>query len=321
MQKIYPNYYNEFSCIASKCKHSCCVSWEIDIDGRSLKKYQNVKGELGEKLKNNVSTDGVPKFIIKKDGRCPFLDKDNLCELITKLGDKSLCYICANHPRFYNFLSDRTEVGLGLSCEEVARIVLSKKQKTEFIAVGKRGSKPLSNKKRKLLEYRDRVISILQNRDKTISQRLNDLEKEFDAKVPNLTVKRLGRFLSKLEVLDKTWLTTLKLLKTDINATDYLEFAKSFPETETELEQFAVYLSYRHLINAYDIEDFSDRISFIILSVNLLRALLVVSLKITGMSKFLERIEFFRSFSAEIEYSDDNFNQVLDLITMKKAGL
>jgi lysine-N-methylase len=297
------------------------VSWEIDIDNRSLKKYQKIKGELGAKLKNNISTDGTPKFIIKKDGRCPFLDKDNLCELITKLGDKSLCYICANHPRFYNFLSDRTEVGLGLSCEEVARIVLSQKQKTEFITDGKSGSKPLSKKRLKLLEFRDNVISTLQNREKSISQRLSELEKEFDAKVPNLTLKGVGRFLSKLEVLDKSWLSTLKLLRTDIKKVDYLEYDKKFPETEIEFEQFVVYLAYRHLINAYDIEDFSDRISFIILSVNLIKAFLVANYKITGESEFFERVEFFRSFSTEIEYSDENFNQVLDLITMKKAGL
>ena len=31
--KLYaPGYYKRFACIASKCRHSCCVGWEIDID-------------------------------------------------------------------------------------------------------------------------------------------------------------------------------------------------------------------------------------------------------------------------------------------------
>ena len=32
MKLIAPDYYNKFSCIADKCRHSCCVGWEIDID-------------------------------------------------------------------------------------------------------------------------------------------------------------------------------------------------------------------------------------------------------------------------------------------------
>ena len=27
-----PEYYEKFSCIASRCKDSCCAGWEIDID-------------------------------------------------------------------------------------------------------------------------------------------------------------------------------------------------------------------------------------------------------------------------------------------------
>ena len=33
MQIIVPDYYKEFSCIADHCRHSCCIGWEIDIDG------------------------------------------------------------------------------------------------------------------------------------------------------------------------------------------------------------------------------------------------------------------------------------------------
>ena len=32
MRIIAPDYYREFHCIADKCRHSCCIGWEIDID-------------------------------------------------------------------------------------------------------------------------------------------------------------------------------------------------------------------------------------------------------------------------------------------------
>ena len=36
-----------------------------------------------------------------------------------------LTEICREHPRYYNVYSDRAEVGLGLSCEEAARLTLA----------------------------------------------------------------------------------------------------------------------------------------------------------------------------------------------------
>ena len=39
--KLYaPSYYKNFTCIADKCKHSCCVGWEIAIDKTTLNKYE-----------------------------------------------------------------------------------------------------------------------------------------------------------------------------------------------------------------------------------------------------------------------------------------
>ena len=39
MKYYLPDYYEEFKCIAQKCKHSCCVGWEIDIDDDTLAYY------------------------------------------------------------------------------------------------------------------------------------------------------------------------------------------------------------------------------------------------------------------------------------------
>ena len=47
-----PNFYNSFHCIADRCKDSCCIGWEIDIDEDTYDYYQQVDGEFGKRLRN-----------------------------------------------------------------------------------------------------------------------------------------------------------------------------------------------------------------------------------------------------------------------------
>ena len=135
--KIYaPDYYKEFSCIADKCKHSCCIGWEIDIDKKSLEIYKSLKNDFGKRLIENIAeNEDSSHFILSKNERCPFLNDNNLCDVILNLGENLLCQICSDHPRFRNFFSSRTETGLGLCCEEAARIILSHKEKVSLIEI------------------------------------------------------------------------------------------------------------------------------------------------------------------------------------------
>ena len=50
MQNAYPDYYPLFHCIADRCRHNCCIGWEIDVDGDSLAAYDQIGGEMGERL-------------------------------------------------------------------------------------------------------------------------------------------------------------------------------------------------------------------------------------------------------------------------------
>ena len=133
MNLFAPDYYKDFKCVADKCRHNCCIGWEIDIDNDTLKGYNQLSGELGMKLRNNISTDGVPHFILTPDERCPFLTKSNLCEIILSAGEDRLCQICCDHPRFRNFFDSRTEIGLGLCCEAAGRLILSQKNKMRIV--------------------------------------------------------------------------------------------------------------------------------------------------------------------------------------------
>lgn len=135
MKNFVPHYYNDFHCIADKCKDSCCIGWEIDIDSHTLEKYRNMSGELGKKLSENitVSEDGSDCFKLSENDRCPFLNEHGLCELILECGEDILCDICRMHPRFVNTYNSRCEIGLGLCCEETARLILTDNRPMEVV--------------------------------------------------------------------------------------------------------------------------------------------------------------------------------------------
>ena len=96
MKIVTPDYYKNFKCIAGECTDTCCAGWDVDVDKESYKQYRRVIGSFGNKLRSVMvpSEDGGCTFTLK-EGRCPFLNKKNLCEIYIKLGKDSLCETCA----------------------------------------------------------------------------------------------------------------------------------------------------------------------------------------------------------------------------------
>lgn len=128
MKTYAPAYYKEFHCTADRCRHTCCAGWDVDIDEESLGKYKAMTGEFAGRLKKCIDFGKDPHFILTPEERCPLLNENNLCELILHEGEEALCQICRDHPRFRNYWTDRIEVGLGMACEEAARLILSQKE-------------------------------------------------------------------------------------------------------------------------------------------------------------------------------------------------
>lgn len=119
MKTLVPVYYKDFKCIAEKCKHTCCKGWEIGIDSESLPRFLS-DGYISSK----VNMGDTPTIKLDENEKCPFLKDDGLCEMIDNYGEDFLCQICKDHPRFKNYWTGITEIGLGLVCEEAARIIL-----------------------------------------------------------------------------------------------------------------------------------------------------------------------------------------------------
>ncbi len=160
---IAPDYYPEFHCIADQCRHTCCQGWEIDIDEASMRRFAAVP-----EIRNEIDFTGeVPHFRLSADERCPFLREDGLCRMIKTYGEGMLCQICADHPRFRNYWSDRIELGLGMVCEEAARLILSRERPARLILIDENDdeSAPLTEVEQQLMDYRqyftERAVSEL----------------------------------------------------------------------------------------------------------------------------------------------------------------
>lgn len=133
MKYITPEYCKNFKCIGSECKNNCCIGWEVCIDDLTKEFYRSVNGSFGEKLKKYISFCGEPHFILDQTtGRCPFLNNNNLCDIIIDLGEEHLCDICREHPRFYEWFEYKTEMGMGLCCEEACRLFFELENPMKF---------------------------------------------------------------------------------------------------------------------------------------------------------------------------------------------
>lgn len=127
-----PDYFNEFKCIADKCKDTCCAGWQIVIDEESLEKYKKIKGDYIWKVMSCVDWEN-DCFRQDNEKRCAFLNADNLCELYKNAGQDSLCKTCRDYPRHTEEFEGVREVTLSASCPEVARILMERMTPVSFV--------------------------------------------------------------------------------------------------------------------------------------------------------------------------------------------
>lgn len=306
MLQVVPDYYKEFHCIAGACKHSCCIGWEIDIDPESAERYRTLPGEMGERLRAHIAWEDPPHFILGRGERCPFLDQDNLCELILDLGEAQICGICADHPRFRNELPGRVETGIGLCCEEAARLILSRREPMQLEVSGTDGEEDT------ILELRDEVLALLQERELPIQVRVEKMLRRCGGYLPDRTAEEWAEFLLGLERLTEEWTELLELLRERWQEIDFSGFDAFMTGRQTEYEQLVVYLLYRHFANAFDEMEVGARASFAAFGYELIRMLGAVLWTTGGDFSFAQQVELARLFSSELEYSEENMDALLE---------
>ncbi|MBR6801164.1 MAG: flagellin lysine-N-methylase [Eubacteriaceae bacterium] len=309
MKRIRPNYYDEFRCIASDCRHNCCIGWEIDIDDETMEKYRNVTGELSQKLSEKISEEGTAHFILCEDERCPFLDEKNLCEIISCLGEEYLCQICDDHPRFVNFFSDRTEIGLGLACEECARIIVTQKEDFSLIEEDDEAAEDVTEGELAFYEIRNRIFSMLSDKTKPLYERTEGIFEYMNISLPDLYAHEWAEELSQFEILDEAWEDRLEDLAAFKDNMDFpLEkYGKAF-------ENLVSYFLYRHLAGALEDGCLNERIAFAFISAKIIYRICAVMFRRKEDFSIEDIIEISRMYSSEIEYSEENTQEFLDIL-------
>lgn len=292
MKLCAPEYYRDFKCIADKCTHSCCIGWRIGIDEETLAKYGALPDESSRSLLDKISRDGEGAYVtLCDDGRCPHLTDCGLCRIISELGEEYTSQICREHPRFYNILPCRAEVGLGAVCEEAARIISESDAYSQIIELGECDYDCAET------DYdaggeRAVIYEMLSRRNVPYAERLNAIAERYGISPAMRTDLEWRATLAELEYLDEE---KRKLFSTYTSA---IGAAKC----DTELERFLAYLVYRHASVAQSYADLRVRVCFALLLERLAAALIVGGMPV---------LTAIRTVSEEIEYSENNIADLL----------
>ena len=323
MKPVYaPDYYPSFRCIAAACRHSCCVGWEIDVDADALARFDAVEGSLGDRLRGSIDREADPPcFILTEGERCPFLNRDGLCDLICELGEDSLCRICADHPRFRNVLPDRVELGLGMCCEAAARLILARREPFAVVELPpdmaarechalEEISEP-DETTAELLAHRNALLPILQDPSVSVSDRIRhifrlcDIDLAVSASDTFRSFADIAALLRDMERLDPAWDACL----------DALEGLTEDPLRELDGEDDAAYgnlvcyFLYRYMTAdaAYWPDAKRTRTAFAVLCTVIIHAIH----RATGGKESDALCEVARMFSSEIEYSEENLERLM----------
>ena len=169
-----------------------------------------------------------------------------------------------------------------------------------------------------LLALRSELIALMQDRTRSLEDRLAALLDAVDFTIPE---KDWAEVYRELERLDPTWDSMLDSISqlTHCAATRGLSdrpldpfggTSKEAKPLHTAWRNFTVYLLYRHLPGALNDDDIPGRVAFCVLSTRVLMALCAAKESCT----LSDCIEFARMYSAEIEYSEDNIAALLDAL-------
>lgn len=301
MNKFIPNYYKEFECIANLCPDSCCQGWDVVVDENSENYYNSLKGDFADKIKEVTVTDedGDRVFTLT-DKRCPFWNKDKLCDIYINLGEEHLCDTCRKFPRITMDYECFTEYTLSLACPKAAELILGE----DFVF-------PLSNYKIKNTEYHPYLMRLLlsaRNRSKDIitergipfKKRLKNLlgfnvaiqDQVFNKKEEHFKGDDLSFIFDIHEGLDFINPEYAEIIKKAEGSTISSEYDDVFT-------RLAVYYIYRYYLNAVETKNVLSTIKRIFCAY-------IITGSIAASETEPDLIRIIQNYSKEVEHSYEN---------------
>ncbi len=366
MKLRVPHYYKDFVCIASKCKDNCCIGgWEIDIDDETANYYLNLAGEFGDRLR--ASIDRTDEYCFKlQDGKCPFLDNENLCEIYKNLGEDKMGVVCTQFPRFTEYYGNIKETGIGLACEEAERIIFTDRKPfsmdiediSEEEVIDTEYDSVLSNH---LFIVRNFIFKMLDDNTLSLHQKMIymlEIGKNIQACVNENNIEKIKNIIeliknnnykdlelnkqstttnegcsmyevesilnaySELEILNEEWQYYLDdmyemLHGEDMSALEYSnlvnEFMKYINDRDYEYCNMLKYFVFRYFMKASYDHDVFGKLQLAITNYFVIRDMDIVKwLKNDKQFSFQDRIDTVHVFSREVEYSEDNLEELAE---------
>ena len=324
MQVRVPDYFDEFSCLAGACPHSCCIGWEVVIDEDTARRYQAEPGPLGDRLRAAMKFDGEDFCFPLNGGRCPFLNQENLCDIHCALGPEATSLTCREHPRFIEDYGPFQEITLSAACPKVNGLLLGSTGPLTFRE--RQNEAPMESGDDWLdwlVPLRDHLLDLLRDRSQPLEKRLRDLlltayeaqtlldKEDMDSlsafcAAPQAVPTELKNPAASWEPAVRQCLLDLEILEPDWQALlerwageSPVPFAPREPE---KLERIAVYLAFRHLLKAVNDGDLLGRAQLCVLG----------ALTVDRLSRLVGLPEALRLFSREIEHDEDNLDALLE---------
>ena len=320
-----PSYYNLFRCTADKCSDNCCIGWEIDNDPDTAAYYKSVKGDFGKRLKENISDEN--SFILKGE-RCPFLNENNLCDIIINCGENHLCQICSDHPRYFEWYGSLKEGGIGLSCEEGARLILTNDNPTVTESniceyedeIDEELLSLLLSERKKLFDILD-SDSALKDKLTLILDRAENLQFRIDnphlsdelficdsSESGSQSFRNILSLFSDFEPIDESWTQEYHSLMQEES------FSLSFTEKE---EKYSVnllrYFIWRYFLKGVFDEEILSKVKFAVVS------LLVIKAMTRENDSLCAWTEKNKLYSKQMEYSEENRELFFDYTYEKES--
>ena len=299
-----PDYYEAFHCLAGACPHTCCEKWEVVVDEER-------------------------DFCFPlRGGRCPFLNRENLCEIHRILGAEATSLTCRTHPRFIEEYGPFREVSLCASCPAACDLLLGSTAPLSFLErETAEPEEPGDPWLCGLLPLRERMLRELADRPRPLQERLEaflllaaeaqilldedrtedlaalaaDWKKQETAVPPGPGLfPHALRVLSKLEALDGDWRELLRRA----------EEAPPAAVPETLLERLGTYFAFRYLLKAVNDGDLLGQAQFCVLMV-------LTAQRLTAVCGLWEAV---RRLCCEVEHSEENL-EALRLAFLRDAAL